>query len=206
MLDGNEQRIRMVYSLLFSLPGTPVLFYGEEIGMGENLAIDGRLSVRSPMQWTDERNGGFSQAAPSRLGRPVVEGRFGPMAVNVAAQRRDPDSLLNWMERTIRRRRETPELGWGAWEVLETDEPAVLALMCEWQERVVVTLHNLGEEPCVVRVKLGRDLPEGSLLHDLLEVGSPSVQEFAGDVVETKLEGFGYRWFRLQQPGQPTAP
>jgi trehalose synthase len=206
MLDGNEQRIRMVYSLMFSLPGTPVLFYGEEIGMGENLEIEGRLSVRSPMQWTDERNGGFSQARPSRLGRPVVEGRFGPMAVNVGAQRRDPDSLLNWMERTIRRRRETPEIGWGTWQVLDTDAPAVLALLCEWEERLVVTLHNLGEEPCVVRASLGRELPEGSLMHDLLVEGSPSVDAFEGDVVETKLEGFGFRWFRLQPPGQTTAP
>ena len=113
MLDGDPQRIRMVYSLLFSLPGTPVLFYGEEIGMGENLDIEGRMSVRTPMQWTDEENGGFSKARPSRLRRPVVEGRFGPLAVNVAAQRRDPESLLSWMERLIRRRRETPELGLG---------------------------------------------------------------------------------------------
>jgi trehalose synthase len=206
MLDGNEQRIRMVYSLLFSLPGTPVLFYGEEIGMGENLAIDGRLSVRSPMQWTDERNGGFSQAEPRRLGRPVVEGRFGPLAVNVAAQRRDPDSLLNWMERTIRRRRETPEIGWGAWEVLDADVPAVLAILCEWQERIVVTVHNLGEDPCVAQVSLGRDLPEGSRVHDLLAEPAPSVHEVDGDAVEAKLEGFGFRWFRLQSPGQTTAP
>jgi len=206
MLDGNEERIRMVYSLLFSLPGTPVLFYGEEIGMGENLAIDGRLSVRSPMQWTDERNGGFSQAEPRRLRRPVVEGRFGPLAVNVASQRRDPDSLLSWMQRTIRRRRETPEIGWGAWEVLDTDAPAVLALLYEWEGRIVVTVHNLGEEPCVVHVPLGRDIPEGSGLHDLLAEPAPSVHMVDGDAVEAKLEGFGFRWFRLQRPGQTTAP
>ena len=79
MLDGDPRRIRMVYSLLFSLPGTPVLFYGEEIGMGENLDIDGRLAVRTPMQWTDQRNGGFSNAAPSRLRRPARRrARSGP--------------------------------------------------------------------------------------------------------------------------------
>ena len=90
MLDGDEQRIRMAYSLLLSLPGTPVLFYGEEIGMAENLGIEGRLSVRTPMQWTDEKNAGFSAAPPSRLRRPVVEGRFGPMAVNAAANGATP--------------------------------------------------------------------------------------------------------------------
>jgi glycosidase len=77
MLDGDPARIRMAYSLLFSLPGTPVLFYGEEIGMGENLDIPGRLAVRTPMQWNDEENGGFSKARRSRLRHPVVEGRFG---------------------------------------------------------------------------------------------------------------------------------
>ena len=114
MLDGDPDRVRLVYSLLFSLPGTPVLFYGEEIGMGENLEIPGRLSVRTPMQWTDERNGGFSPAAPSKLPRPLPDGDFGPMGVNVADQRRDPNSTLNWFERLIRRRRETPEFGWGS--------------------------------------------------------------------------------------------
>ncbi|MDQ3422602.1 MAG: alpha-amylase family protein, partial [Actinomycetota bacterium] len=120
MLDGDQERMRLVYSLLFSLPGTPVLFYGEEIGMGENLDIPGRLSVRTPMQWTEEVNGGFSGARTSRLRRPLPTGRFGPMAGNVAEQRRDPDSLLSWMERVIRRRRETPELGWGAPTILKT--------------------------------------------------------------------------------------
>ena len=118
MLDGDGQRLRMAYSLMFSLPGTPVLFYGEEIGMGEQPTIPGRLAVRSPMQWTDDATAGFTRAKPRKLLRPLAEGRFGPLAVNVAAQRRDPDSLLNWMERVTRRRRDTPELGWGEWTVL----------------------------------------------------------------------------------------
>jgi maltose alpha-D-glucosyltransferase/alpha-amylase len=115
MLHGDERAIRMVYSLAFSLPGTPVLFYGEEIGMGENLGIPGRLSVRSPMQWSPERHGGFSTADdPEFLRRPVTEGAFGPEQVNVAAQRRDLDSLLSWFERLIRRRRECPEISFGS--------------------------------------------------------------------------------------------
>ena len=81
----------MVYSLLFSLPGTPVLFYGEEIGMGENLAVEGRNAVRTPMQWTADANGGFSTADPADLAAAVPEGDFSPEHVNVAAQRRDPD-------------------------------------------------------------------------------------------------------------------
>ena len=110
MLDGDERAIRMVYSLAFSLPGTPVLFYGEEIGMAENLAIEGRYSVRAPMQWSPD--GGFTRlrrAVPAD-GRGRLRARSGSTS---PTQRRDPDSLLNWFERLIRRRRECPELGFG---------------------------------------------------------------------------------------------
>ncbi len=106
----------------------------------------------------------------------------------------------------IRRRRETPELGWGEWQVLDADSPAVLALLCEWEDGIVVTMHNLGEEPCVVTVSLGRDLPDRSQVHDLLAESSSDAYGFDGAVVEAKLEGFGFRWLRLQPPGQPTAP
>jgi trehalose synthase len=204
MLDGDPNRIRMVYSLLFSLPGTPVLFYGEEIGMGENLDIEGRMSVRTPMQWTDEENGGFSKARPSRLRRPVVEGRFGPLAVNVAAQRRDPESLLSWMERLIRRRRETPELGWGAWKVIRTNVPSVFAHRCDWEGRTVVAAHNLGEQPCVVRLQLG-DVPEDGKLDDLLDERG-AFQGVEDGSLELKMDGYGFRWLRITTPDQHTPP
>ena len=204
MLGGDEQRIRMAYSLLFSLPGTPVLFYGEEIGMAENLEIEGRLSVRSPMQWTDEENGGFSSASPSRLRRPVVEGQFGPLAVNAAAQRRAPDSLLSWMERLIRRRRETPELGWGTWQILATDVDAVFAHRCDWEDRAVVAVHNMSAEPSVVRVELG-EVPGEPKLDDLLDE-RPAIDTIEGSSIELKLERYGYRWFRIMRPDQRTPP
>src|SRR3954465_12256999 len=98
MLDGDPRRIRMAYSLLFSTPGTPVLFYGEEIGMGEDLDLDGRMAVRPPMQWTAGGNGGVSTAPSRRLARPVVTGGYSPDFVNFAAQRRDPESLLSFMK------------------------------------------------------------------------------------------------------------
>ena len=203
MLDGDGQRIRLVYSLLFSLPGTPVLFYGEEIGMGENLAIDGRMSVRTPMQWTDEPSAGFSEAAPTKLRRPLPEGRFGPLAVNVAQQRRDPESLLSWMERIIRRRRETPEIGWGEARVLTTSEPAVLAHRIDWEASSVLAVHNLGDEPRVVQIEL--DHPTEAQLVDLLDSGA-GVGVVSGNRVELQLEGYGHRWFRVVEPGTRTAP
>jgi trehalose synthase len=204
MLGGDEPRIRLAYSLLFSLPGTPVLFYGEEIGMGENLDIPGRLSVRTPMQWTDERNGGFSPARPSQLARPVVQGEYGPLAVNVAHQRRDPESLLNWMERMIRRRRECPEFGWGAAALLETGDNSVLAHQCEWNASRVVAVHNLSAEPRQVTVNLS-DCGGIDRVVDLLATAEP-VRPLEAPRLELKLEGFGYRWYRLQRQGTNTAP
>jgi trehalose synthase len=204
MFDGDPQRIRMAYSLLFSLPGTPVLFYGEEIGMGENLDIPGRVSVRTPMQWSDEKNGGFSKAQPSRLRRPVTEGQFGPLAVNVANQRRDPESLLSWMERLIRRRRETPELGWGTWKVLRTNVPSVFAHRCDHEGRVVLAAHNLGSEPCVVTLRLG-DVPEEAKLDDLLDERG-ALREIEDGSLELKMDGYGFRWFRITTPDQHIPP
>ena len=108
MLDGDPRRLRMVYSLLFSLPGTPTIFYGEELGMGEDLAQEGRMAVRTPMQWTDGRNGGFSTAPPRKLVSPVVQGGYGPEHVNAAQQRRDPDSLWTFMRGLIAAYRSCP--------------------------------------------------------------------------------------------------
>ena len=113
MLDGDPRRIRLAYSLMFSLPGSPVLFYGEEIGMGENLEVPGRYAVRTPMQWSSAKNAGFSKATKRRLPRPVTEGAYGPEHVNVASQRSDPDSLWTFIAQLIRRYRQSPELGWG---------------------------------------------------------------------------------------------
>src|SRR3954470_22557459 len=139
MLDGDERAIRMVYSLAFSLPGTPVIFYGEEIGMAENPEIEGRYAVRAPMQWSAD--GGFSTA--SSLRRPMVTGAFGPERVNVASQRRDPHSLLNWFERLIRRRRECPELGFGTITLLETGADSVFAHRSDWEGATIVAVHQL---------------------------------------------------------------
>jgi glycosidase len=199
MLNGDWQRIRLVYSLMFSLPGTPVLFYGEEIGMGENLEIAGRLSVRTPMQWSAEDNAGFSTAPAEQLCRPVVDGDYGPAAINVADQHRDADSLLNWMERLIRRRKECPEFGWGEWHIIATDNPALLVHRCDWNGRIVIALHNLSAAPCEARVNLD-DADDWEEVRDLLgahDPGSPRHKTLAID-----LEGYGYRWLRVRRTGQ----
>jgi glycosidase len=198
MLDGDPRRVRMVYSLLFSLPGTPVLFYGEEIGMGENLAAEGRLAVRTPMQWSAGRNGGFSTAAPSRLPGPVTEGAFGPEHVNVEAQRRDPDSLLSFMTLLARRYRECPELGWGTFEVLEQPAPSVLAHRSTWDDASIVALHNLSADAAHVSLRL-EGCDADTRLVDLLVDGVTAPDDTGR--IELPLEGYGYRWLRVAQPG-----
>ncbi|MBD7919105.1 alpha-amylase family protein [Cellulomonas sp. Sa3CUA2] len=199
MLDGDPRRVRMVYSLLFSLPGTPVLFYGEEIGMGENLAAEGRLAVRTPMQWTSGKNGGFSAAPASRLAGPVPEGAYSPAHVNVSDQRRDPDSLLNFVQKLARRYRESPELGWTTRvEILDQPHAGVLAHRSTWQDASMVALHNLGPE--AVRVPL--HLPDADAdwrLVDLLQDDEHAPN--GSGKVEIELEGYGYRWLRVVQPG-----
>jgi trehalose synthase len=198
MLGGDADRIRMVYSLLFSLPGTPVLFYGEEIGMGENLAAEGRGAVRTPMQWSSGPNGGFSTAPAEALAAPVVEGEFSPEHVNVEAQRRDPDSLLAFMTLLVRRYRECPELGWGSFEVLEQPHRPVLASRRTWDGASMVALHNLGEEPVRVPVRLD-DCEPGTRLADLLGDGTTDLDDEGA--AEVELGRYGYRWLRVVRPG-----
>ena len=197
MLGGDQRAIRMVYSLAFSLPGTPVLFYGEEIGMGEHLGVEGRMSGRTPMQWTTERHGGFSTVAdPARLRRPLTPGRFGPEHVNVGTQRRDPGSLLNWFERLIRRRRECPELGFGTLELLETGAPSVLAHRCDWEGSTIVAVHELAGREAEIRLHLA----DGeSLVHLFDEAEHPLPAAL-------HLEPYAAHWYRVRRPGVRLPP
>ena len=114
MLRGDRRHIELAYALQFAMPGTPVLRYGEEIGMGENLALPDRDAIRTPMQWSDTDNAGFSTAPSEHLVVPVnLTGRFGARRVNVRAQQRDPDSLLRWFQQLIGAVRECPEISTG---------------------------------------------------------------------------------------------
>jgi glycosidase len=199
MLDGDPRRLRLVYSLLFALPGTPVLFYGEEIGMGENLDIPGRLAVRTPMQWSDGRNGGFSDAPPSRLRRPLTEGGYGPAHVNAANQRHDPESLLRYMQLLIRRYRESPELGWSAFQPIDQPHRDVLVHLCAVDERRLVAVHNLANEGRSVPFAVP-DCAEGTVLVDLLDDGW-STRTGPGGRVELSLDPYATRWLRVLGDG-----
>ena len=190
MLGGDQRRMRMVYSLMFSLPGTPVLFYGEEIGLADNPEIPGRQAVRVPMQWDTGPNAGFSSAPSDRLVAPVAtDPAFGPETVSVAVQRRAGDSLLTWFERLIRLRRETPAFGWGTWRRVDVGEPRVLAARVDWQDETLLVLHNFAADPACVTVPgelAGRRLEE--LFAD---------DRYDDEDGQVDLGPDGYRWFRL---------
>jgi trehalose synthase len=200
MLGGDPRWIRMVYSLLFALPGTPVLFYGEEIGMGENPEAEGRLTVRTPMQWSRGNNAGFSDARARRLPGPVVTGAYGPEFVNVVDQLNDPDSLLSFLQRLTRCYRSCPELGWGGYQVLDVADPAVLALRITLDEASIVTVHNFAPDPVVV------DLVPASAGTDdrLTDLFSGAVTELSDGRCSLPLDGYGHTWLRLAAPDART--
>lgn len=202
MLSHDPRRLRMAYSLLFSLPGTPTLYYGEEIGLGEDTSQDGRMAVRVPMQWTHGGNGGFSSVPPHRLIQPMLAGGQGPAHVNVAAQRRDPDSLWNFMRTLIHHYRTCPELGWGEFHVLEQELHHVLVHECRLGESSVYAVHNFSDTACDVEFELGRR-HAGVTVVDLL--ADAPVQADGRGRVQLPLEGYGHRWLRLQS-GEPLLP
>lgn len=193
MLDGDRRRLELAYSLMMTLPGTPVIRYGDEIGMGEDLDLPERLPSRTPMQWSTEANGGFSTNDKPFL--PVINsGPYGYEHVNVADQRRDPDSMLNWTERIIRMRKEVPEIGWGNFEILSTGANEVLAIRYEWRENFVVIVHNLSARPCEIQLNPGLEGEENLRLVNLLSTNH-SIADDSGKH-RILLEAYGYRWYR----------
>jgi len=193
MVDNDRRRLELAYSLLFTLPGTPMLQYGDEIGMGDDLSLPERESARTPMQWSGERNGGFSTAR--RTVRPVISDPiYGYKRVSVEAQRRDPQSLLNWMERKIRMRRECPEISWGDWEILETNADDVLVMEFTWRGHSLIVLHNFADKPRAVRIPVAT--AGTPTLIDLLWTNDSQAEGRGHHEIE--LEPYGYRWFRAR--------
>lgn len=202
LVNGDPRRLRLAYSLMLSLPGTPVINYGEELGMGDNLSLEERKPARTPMQWSNEPNGGFSAAPAEKLILPVISGgEYGYESLNVEKQRRDPNSFLNWMESTIRLRKECPELGWGDWKILETGQPSVFAHRCEWRGNVTMAIHNFAASATTVTLKttsLAANHYDRRCLIDLL--ADQPYEATDPNSLEIHLEGYGFRWLRLGEP------
>ncbi|MGH7825601.1 MAG: alpha-amylase family protein [Candidatus Binatia bacterium] len=189
---GNQRHVELAYSMLFSLPGTPVIRYGDEIGMGDDLSLNERDAVRTPMQWANEPQAGFSTC--SKLVYPVIsKGPYSHDEINVEAQRRDPSSLLNWTASMIRLRKECPEIGWGDWEILKTGSPSVLAMRYDWRGNSVVVVHNFDEKPHEIRIRPG--VQGAERLVNLLVKDQSEADESGTHRIS--LEAYGYRWYRV---------
>ncbi|MGD8491653.1 MAG: maltose alpha-D-glucosyltransferase [Anaerolineae bacterium] len=193
LLDNNRARIELANSLLFTLPGSPVLYYGDEIGMGDDIWLEDRDGVRTPMQWSAAANAGFSEADPAALYCPVIDdAAYGYRRVNVAAQTTDPGSLWHRMRNMIRVRREQPALGRGAIQFLDLGTRAVLAYVREHHGEKVLAVNNLSDSAQTV-VLPAAQLPAGGLLDLLDGISLPST---TSEGLRLELAPYQYLWLK----------
>lgn len=191
MLGNDRRRLELAFSLLFSMPGTPLFMWGDEIGMGEDLSLKERESVRTPMQWSDEPNAGFSTASAEKLFRPVIEElEFGYKNVNVEKQMADKESLWHWMRRLIDCTRELEELNHGEIKLIKADESSILIHASTWKTHTTIAIHNLSAEPCTAHAEFdGYDLSEFEFEFGDKEYDRPQDAKI-------RLDGYGYCWLR----------
>jgi maltose alpha-D-glucosyltransferase/alpha-amylase len=182
---------------LFTLPGTPVIRYGDELGMGDDLSLPERNCARTPMQWSNEPHGGFTKSDKPQS--PVISGGpYGYEHVNAAIQRRHPESLLNWTERIIRMRKEVPEIGWGDFAVIPSGDPAVLVMRYDWRNNSVLFVHNFDAKPREIAFSVGLkgdDAEHGKLLINLLAEDHSRADDRGRH--KLVIEAYGYRWYRV---------
>jgi maltose alpha-D-glucosyltransferase / alpha-amylase len=199
LLGNDRARLELANSLLFTLPGSPVIYYGDEVGMGENIWLEDRGGVRTPMQWQAGPDAGFSEANPAEFYAPVIDDEtYGYQRVNVAAQQTDPDSLLSLMRRLIAIRKEHPAFGRGDLRFLGPDNQAVLAFMRSHEGETLLCVHNLSETPQTVVLDVRACLPSAAgavTMFDLL--GGETIGPWQDGVGELALGRYGYRWLQI---------
>jgi maltose alpha-D-glucosyltransferase/alpha-amylase len=196
LLDNGRDEIELMHAILFSLPGAPVLYYGDEIGMGDNVYLGDRDGVRTPMQWTGDRNGGFSRADFAQLYLPpLMDPVYGFGAVNVEAQLRTPTSLLRWLHRFIALRKEHPVFGVGAYEPLRPENPRIFAHVRRYEDDVILCVHNLARSAQAVELDLAEF--EGWVPEEMLGRSAfPPIGELPYLLT---LAPRGWFWFQLRK-------
>jgi maltose alpha-D-glucosyltransferase/alpha-amylase len=196
LMDNDRRRIELLTCLLFTLPGSPILYYGDEIGMGDNIYLGDRNGVRTPMQWSGDRNAGFSTADESQLFLPVIaDPVYGYQAVNVAAQQRTPSSLLNTMKRLIAARKRCRAFGRGSIEFLRPLNQNILAFLREHEDETILVVANLSERSQPVALDLARH--RGAVPLELLgDTRFPPIGEAPYFLA---LGPHGFYWFRLER-------
>jgi maltose alpha-D-glucosyltransferase/alpha-amylase len=200
LMDNNRRRIELLNSLLFSFPGTPILYYGDEIGMGDNIYLGDRNGVRTPMQWNADRNAGFSRVTPGRLYHPVImDPVYGYEATNVEAQQSDASSLLHWMRNMIALRRLFKVFGRGSFEALHPSNRKVLAYVRRFDGETVLCLANLSRFAQPVEL----DLAAFDGLRPVEMLGYVEFPAITRRPYPLTLGPYGFLWFELQQPAEP---
>jgi maltose alpha-D-glucosyltransferase/alpha-amylase len=194
LLDNDTNQIELFTALLLSLPGSPVLYYGDEIGMGDNIWLGDRDGVRTPMQWTADRNAGFSSATPGKLHLPVVQDPVhGYQRVNVETELENTSSLLHWTRRMIHVRKNHPSFALGTFTDLGGSNPSVLSYVREHDDDTVLCINNLSRFPQPVELDLRRW--EGVIPVELL--GGARFPQIGELPYLLTLSGYGFYWFRL---------
>ncbi len=193
---GDERLRKLVFSLILSLPGTPVIIYGDEIGLGDDLNEKGRGAVRVPMAWNSEANGGFSTASTEKLIQPVISrGQFSYKKINVENQKSDKDSFLNTVRHMVNVHKNCEEFGWGSWHIVQTECPSILIHVCEWKGHAIVALHNLCNKKCRFELDLSHHRAEkleclvGDVMAEVTTNGHFNIQ----------IDPYGYGWFRIHK-------
>ena len=201
LLENDRRRIELMTGLLLSLPGTPVLYYGDEIGMGDNFYLGDRNGVRTPMQWSADRNAGFSTANPQQLNLPVIiDPTYHYEAVNVETQRANPNSLLWWTQRLIERRKAHKAFGRGTLEFLYPENRKVLAYIRRYETEAILVVANLSRHPQSAELDL-RGF-SGSVPVEL--AGGTRFPAIGGASYILTLGSYGFYWFSLEAPAQPS--
>ena len=198
LMENDRRKIELLNALLLSMPGTPVLYYGDEIGMGDNVFLGDRDGVRTPMQWSFDRNGGFSRADPASLYLPpIMDPVYGFEAVNVEAQARSPSSLLNWTKRLIAARRTRRAFGRGGLRFLYPSNRKVIAYLREWEGETILVVANLARSAQAVELDLSEFRG-----HQVIEILGHSFFPPVGDQhYPLTLQGHSFFWFELAVPG-----
>jgi maltose alpha-D-glucosyltransferase/alpha-amylase len=200
IVENSRREIELMNVLLFSMPGSPVLYYGDEIGMGDNIYLSDRNGVRTPMQWNVDRNGGFSKAPAERLYAPLIQNPvYSYQAVNVERQFQDPNSLLIWMRNLIQLRHRNPVFGRGSMEFLSPENQRVLAYLRRDNERIVLVVANLSRTSQAAQLDLS-DFAGWGLREMFGEVEFPALTATNSKGYQLTLGPYGYYWFRLEPP------
>jgi maltose alpha-D-glucosyltransferase / alpha-amylase len=199
MFKNNKDKIKLIYAIAFSLPGSPLISYGEEICMGDDLSLQGRHAVRTVMQWMPEQNGGFSDAPKDKFVKPVIDhGEYHYKNINVLDQQKDPESFLNWITSLIKQRKQNPVIGYGKWQIVQSNDHRVIGLHYNHEGINLLTVFNLSGEEASAR------LYPDFVTKQAVPVLNDHEFEIENGFIDIKLPPYGFQWMEVLEKEEIT--